>query len=70
MRLTPLQPKFSQISVGLSLIAMLLTIDGKQYISVAAGPVAAGTPAPPPQPAHLFVLTIDGKAPLPGAPAN
>ncbi|MEO8098694.1 MAG: PQQ-binding-like beta-propeller repeat protein [Acidobacteriota bacterium] len=54
-------------------------IDGKQYISVAAGPAAGagrgepaakGGPAPTPQPAHLFVLTLDGKAAIPGAPAN
>ena len=60
------------------------TIDGKQYISVAGGPASAGgpfgggpaaakggdAPAPAPQPAHLLVLAIDGKAPIPGAPAN
>ena len=27
-------------------------------------------PATPPRPAHLLVLTVDGKAPIPGAPAN
>ena len=60
------------------------TIDGKQYISVAGGPAGGGgfggggrgaakagdAPAPPPQPAHLLVLTLDGKAPIPGAPAK
>jgi len=60
------------------------TIDGKQYISVAGGPAGGGAfggggrgaakagdaPAPPPQPAHLLILTLDGKAPIPGAPAN
>ena len=59
-------------------------IDGKQYISVAAGPEGGGGtgapgaakggdakgPAAPPRPAHLFVLALDGKAPIPGAPAN
>ena len=58
------------------------TIDGKQYISVAGGPPGGGafgpgagqgaaqggdTPAAPPRPAHLLVLTLDGKAPIPGA---
>ncbi|HEY6340944.1 MAG TPA: PQQ-binding-like beta-propeller repeat protein [Bryobacteraceae bacterium] len=60
------------------------TIDVKQYISVAGGPPGGGafggggrgaakggdTPAPPPQPAHLIILALDGKAPIPGAPAN
>jgi quinohemoprotein ethanol dehydrogenase len=60
------------------------TIDGKQYISVAGGPASAGgpfgggpvaakggdAPAAAPQPAHLLVLAIDGKAPIPGAPSN
>jgi hypothetical protein len=59
-------------------------IDGKQYICVSGGPqggaAAAGggrgaptggdQPAPPPQPAHLIVLALDGTAPIPGAPAN
>jgi quinohemoprotein ethanol dehydrogenase len=27
-------------------------------------------PAAPPRPAHLLVLAVDGKAPIPGAPAN
>jgi len=60
-------------------------IDGKQYISVTGGPEAvAGAgggpgaakggdskgPAGPPRPAHLLVLAVDGKAPIPGAPAN
>jgi quinohemoprotein ethanol dehydrogenase len=49
------------------------TIDGKQYVSVAGGPMggggrgAAGAPA---QPGHLLVLSVDGKAPIPGAPTN
>jgi outer membrane protein assembly factor BamB len=61
------------------------TIDGKQYISVTGGPEAVGGagggrgaapggdakgPAAPPRPAHLLVLAVDGKAPIPGAPAN
>ncbi|MBZ5634832.1 MAG: PQQ-binding-like beta-propeller repeat protein [Acidobacteriia bacterium] len=60
-------------------------IDGKQYISVAGGPPGGGAfgggaghgaakagdaPALPPQPAHLLLLTVDGKAPIPGAPAK
>ena len=59
-------------------------IDGKQYISVTGGPEAAGGaggrgpapsgdakgPAAPPRPAHLLVLSVDGKAAVPGAPAN
>ena len=27
-------------------------------------------PAGPPRPAHLLVLAVDGKAPIPGAPTN
>ena len=62
------------------------TVDGMQYISVTGGPQGGGgfgaggggrgaskagdAPAPPPQPAHLLVLALDGKAPIPGAPAN
>ena len=57
-------------------------IDGKQYIAVAAAPggggggrgggglggaAQGGAPAPPTRPANLFVLALDGKAPLPGA---
>lgn len=34
------------------------------------GPKGSDTPAAPPRPAHLLVLTLDGKAPIPGAPAN
>ncbi len=58
-------------------------IDGKQYISVAGGPPGGGAfgpgrgaakagdaPAGPPKPAHLFLLTLDGKAPIPGAAGN
>jgi len=61
-------------------------IDGKQYISVAAGPEGGGGfggggtgaakggdakgPAAPPRPAHLFVLAVDGNAPIPGVPTN
>jgi hypothetical protein len=51
-------------------------LDGKQYISVTGGPAggtgAARGGAPPParRPAHLVVLALDGKAPIPGAPAN
>jgi quinohemoprotein ethanol dehydrogenase len=59
-------------------------IDGKQYISVTGGPEGGGGfgggaaakggdakgPAAPPRPAHLLVLAVDGKAPIPGAPAN
>jgi quinohemoprotein ethanol dehydrogenase len=50
-------------------------IDGKQYIAVTAGyPTAGGGRGgggggAPPRPANLFVLGLDGKAPLPGAPA-
>jgi len=52
-------------------------IDGQQYIAVTAGPAggggrggAAGGAAAPaaPRPPNLFVLGLDGKAPLPGAP--
>ena len=61
------------------------TIEGKQYISVTGGPQGGGgfgggggrsadkagdSPAPPLQAAHLLVLALDGKAPIPGAPAN
>jgi quinohemoprotein ethanol dehydrogenase len=53
------------------------TIDGKQYISVAGGQGGAGGGggrgagnaggAPPaPRPAHLLLLALDGKAPIPG----
>ncbi len=59
-------------------------VDGRQYISVAGGsaggstsPGGAGgagpgeTPAPAaPRPAHLLVLALDGKAPLPTAPGK
>lgn len=34
------------------------------------GDAAAGVPAPPPRPANLFVLALDGKAPIPGAQGN
>ncbi|HET9215378.1 MAG TPA: hypothetical protein VFR18_00265, partial [Terriglobia bacterium] len=47
-------------------------IDGKQYIAVTAGYPAGGRGAAggaPPRPANLFVLGLDGKAPLPGAQA-
>jgi PQQ-dependent dehydrogenase (methanol/ethanol family) len=49
-------------------------MDGKQYIAVAGGPqgvTAFGQPPAdaPRRPAHLLVLTLDGKAPLPTAPA-
>ena len=60
------------------------TIDGKQYISVAGGPEGGGGfgggaaakggdangPSAPPRPAHLLVLALDGKAPIPYAPAK
>jgi quinohemoprotein ethanol dehydrogenase len=56
------------------------TIDGKQYISVAGGQggaggggrgaANAGAPAPAPRPAHLFLLALDGKAPIPGDPSK
>jgi len=56
-------------------------IDGKQYISVAGGPEGGGGrgdakggdakgPSAPPRPAHLLVLALDGKAPIPYAPAK
>ena len=54
-------------------------VDGKQYIAVTAGPGGgggagrggggAGGAAPAPRPASLFVLGLDGKAPLPYAQA-
>jgi len=62
------------------------TIDGKQYVSVAGGPPGGGgfggggtgrgaakagdAPTVPPTPTHLLVLTLDGKAPIPGAAGN
>jgi hypothetical protein len=47
------------------------TIDGKQYVAVTGGPGGAGARGAPggaPVPANLFVLTLDGKAALPGSP--
>jgi quinohemoprotein ethanol dehydrogenase len=59
---------------------MTFMIDGKQYIVVSGGPqggggrgpgpAAGGAPAAPARPAHLLVFGLDGKAPLPGVPAN
>ena len=58
------------------------TIDGKQYISVAGGPEGSSAFGPPPgaaskdgssparKPGHLVLLTLDGKVPIPGAPAK
>jgi PQQ-dependent dehydrogenase (methanol/ethanol family) len=55
------------------------TIDGTQYIAVTGGQAGgapagrgggAGTSAAAPRPANLLVLTLDGKAPLPGAPSK
>ena len=62
---------------------MTFMIDGKQYVAVAGGPVAAGgggrgagaapggasaAPAAPPQPSRMLVYAIDGKATLPAPP--
>jgi quinohemoprotein ethanol dehydrogenase len=42
------------------------TIDGTQYVAVTGGPGAAGAGrGGTSRPANLFVLTLDGKAPLP-----
>ncbi len=62
------------------------TIDGKQYISVAGRSAwrrrlrrrrgrtrcreRRSASACFPRPAHLLILTLDGNAPIPGAPAN
>ncbi len=57
------------------------TIDGKQYISVAGSPVGAGgrggaggagaaSPSNGTRSGHLLLLTLDGKAPVPGAPVQ
>jgi quinohemoprotein ethanol dehydrogenase len=46
------------------------TIDGKQYISVAGGPAAAGPGSTAPRSGHLMILAVDGQAPIPGAPAK
>jgi quinohemoprotein ethanol dehydrogenase len=55
------------------------TIDGTQYVAVTGGPGAAGGgpgrgapggAAPSSRPAHLLVLALDGKAPLPSSPSN
>jgi quinohemoprotein ethanol dehydrogenase len=58
------------------------TIDGKQYISVTGGPEGSGGFGPPnpaatkdgtppaPRPGHLLLLTLDGNAPIPGAPVT
>jgi quinohemoprotein ethanol dehydrogenase len=52
------------------------TIDGKQYVSVAGGPEGSAAFGPPPaadaprRPGHLILLTLDGKGPIPGAPAK
>jgi hypothetical protein len=72
--------KLLELDLAMSQMGPPITfmVDGKQYISVAGGP-PGGTPfgggAPTPagttsRPAHLLVLAVDGKAPLPGAPAN
>jgi quinohemoprotein ethanol dehydrogenase len=52
-------------------------LDGKQYIAVTGGPAGgggrgagAGADAAAPRPANLLVLALDGKAPLPWAPAS
>ena len=63
---------------------MTFMLDGKQYIAVTGGPRGAGgfgpgpgtapapggAPAAAPKPAHLLVYALDGKAPVPGAPAT
>jgi quinohemoprotein ethanol dehydrogenase len=53
------------------------TIDGKQYIAVTGGPAGGGGRGAPagggastPRPANVFVLGLDGKAPLPGSQGN
>ena len=66
-----------EINLGMTQMGppISFTIDGKQYIAVTGGPggggggrgAGAGGGAPA-RPANLIVLTLDGKAPLPGAP--
>jgi len=73
--------KLLDLDLGTSQMGPPITfmVDGKQYISVAGGPPGGGafgggggaTPAgSTPKPAHLLVLAVDGKAPLPGAAKN
>ena len=77
--------KLAEVQLGTTQMGppISFTIDGKQYIAVTS---AQGTPAgaggggrggagggaaAAPRPANLLVLTLDGKAPLPGtAPSN
>ena len=67
--------KLLELNLGTSQLGppIAYMLDGKQYIAVAGGPrgvSAFGQPQPGlTQPAHLLVLTVDGKAPLPAAPA-
>jgi outer membrane protein assembly factor BamB len=66
--------KLLELNLGTSQLGppITVTIDGKQYIFVAGGPPGANAfgqaPAGQHQPAHLFALVLDGKAPLPAAP--
>ena len=65
-----------EINLGMTQMGppISFTIDGKQYIAVTGGPGGggggrgAGAGGGPARPANLIVLTLDGKAPLPGAP--
>jgi hypothetical protein len=77
--------KLAEIALGTTQMGppISFTIDGKQYIAVTAAQGAPAAPAgagrggagggaqAPARPANLLVLTLDGKAPLPGAaPGN
>jgi PQQ-dependent dehydrogenase (methanol/ethanol family) len=67
--------KLLELQTGMSQMGPPITflVDGKQYITVAGGPRGAtgfGQPqAGPKHPAHLLVLTLDGKASMPDATA-
>jgi len=71
--------KLAEIQLGTNQMGppISFTIDGKQYLAVTAAQGGAGgagagagrgaaAAAAPPRPANLLVLTLDGKAPLPG----
>ncbi len=69
--------KLLELDLGTSQMGppISFTMDGTQYIAVTAGPGGGGGgagrgAATPPRPAHLFVLALDGKAPLPGSTSN